>query len=78
MMVTGLQIASFTGEVPSQRQYFLRAAGYVLSAATCFLGFLWAIWDEDGLTWHDRLSQTYLTPIVNAAEDELHHRTLAH
>jgi uncharacterized RDD family membrane protein YckC len=25
------------------------------------LGFLWAAWDEDGLTWHDRISQTYIT-----------------
>ncbi|HTP68357.1 MAG TPA: RDD family protein [Dongiaceae bacterium] len=78
MMVTGVQVASFTGDAPMPRQYFLRAVGYMLSAATCFLGFLWAIWDEDGLTWHDRLSQTYLTPIVGLTEDELHHQTLAH
>jgi len=24
------------------------------------LGFLWAMIDRQGLTWHDRLSQTYL------------------
>jgi len=47
----------------------LRAAGYLLSAGTLFLGFLWALWDEDGLTWHDRLSRTYLTapdPLLEA------------
>jgi hypothetical protein len=33
----------------------------MLSVGTLFLGFLWATWDEDELTWHDRLSGTYLT-----------------
>ena len=61
MMVRGLQVASFSGESPTPRQYFLRALGYMLSAGTLFLGFLWAVWDEDALTWHDRLSRTYLT-----------------
>ncbi len=60
MMVRGLQVSSFSGESPSGKQYLLRALGYMLSAGTLFLGFLWAIWDEDGLTWHDRLSRTYL------------------
>ena len=61
MMVRGLQVSSFSGESPTGRQYALRALGYMLSAGTLFLGFLWAIWDEDALTWHDRLSRTYLT-----------------
>ena len=78
MMVAGLQVASFTGDAPTQRQYFLRAIGYLLSIGTCFLGFLWVLWDEDGLTWHDRISQTYLTPVPNVVEDELHRHTLAH
>jgi len=30
-------------------------------AGTFFLGFLWAMWDEDELTWHDRLSRTHLS-----------------
>jgi uncharacterized RDD family membrane protein YckC len=38
----------------------LRSAGYMLSAGTFFLGFLWSMWDEDTLTWHDRISRTYL------------------
>jgi len=33
------------------RQMLLRSAGYMLSAGTFFLGFLWAMWDEDELTW---------------------------
>jgi uncharacterized RDD family membrane protein YckC len=60
MMLRGLQVASFSGEPPTPRQMLLRSAGYLLSAGTFFLGFLWAMWDEDELTWHDRLSRTYL------------------
>ncbi|MGB9431030.1 MAG: RDD family protein [Candidatus Acidiferrum sp.] len=63
MMVSGIQVASFTGDIPTPRQYMMRAVGYLLSAGTCFLGFLWVVWDEDGLTWHDRLSKTYLARI---------------
>jgi uncharacterized RDD family membrane protein YckC len=49
------------GDRPSPRQLLLRSLGYVLSAGTFFLGFVWACWDEDHLTWHDRISRTYLT-----------------
>jgi uncharacterized RDD family membrane protein YckC len=61
MMFRGLQVASFSGEPPTPRQMLLRSAGYVLSAGTFFMGFFWAWWDEDGLTWHDRVSRTYLS-----------------
>jgi uncharacterized RDD family membrane protein YckC len=77
MMVSGLQVASLTGDVPTPRQYLLRATGYVLSAGTCFLGFLWVLWDEDGLTWHDRLSHTYLAPIEALGEDDVAHPAAA-
>jgi uncharacterized RDD family membrane protein YckC len=60
MMFRGLQVTSFTGDPPTPRQMLLRSAGYILSAGTFFLGFFWAWWDEDALTWHDRLSRTYL------------------
>ena len=62
MMIRGLRVVSFDGTVPTSRQMAWRSFGYLISAATCFLGFLWALWDEDHLCWHDRISQTYLTP----------------
>jgi uncharacterized RDD family membrane protein YckC len=61
MMFRGLQVSSFSGEPPSPRQMLLRSLGYMISGATLFMGFLWAWWDEDALTWHDRISHTYLT-----------------
>jgi uncharacterized RDD family membrane protein YckC len=61
MMMRGLQVVSFSGDAPTPRQMLWRSAGYIISAGTLFLGFLWAMWDEDELTWHDRLSRTYLS-----------------
>ena len=47
----------------------LRSLGYVISAGTLFMGFLWACWDEDTLTWHDRFSRTYLSVAETFATD---------
>lgn len=68
MMLRGLQVVSVSGDTPTPRQMLLRSAGYVLSAGTFFLGFLWALWDEDSLTWHDRISHTYLTSAQTFAD----------
>lgn len=68
MMMRGLQVVSFSGDTPTPRQMLLRSAGYLLSAGTFFLGFLWAMWDEDELTWHDRLSRTYLSAAQTLAD----------
>jgi len=76
MMMRGLQVVSFSGEPPAPRQMFLRSAGYILSAGTFFLGFLWAMWDEDALTWHDRLSRTHLSAAQTFAD--LENSSIAH
>jgi uncharacterized RDD family membrane protein YckC len=70
MMMRNLQVTSFSGEPPTPRQMILRSAGYMLSAGAFFLGFLWAMWDEDELTWHDRLSHTYLSLAQTYADME--------
>jgi len=77
MMVRGLQVAGFSGEEPTARQLFWRAAGYLISAGTFFLGFFWALWDEDGMTWHDRISRTYLTVPEALTDAEIRHATPA-
>ena len=76
MMCRGLQVVSFSGDAPTPRQMLLRSGGYLLSAGTCFMGFLWAMWDDDELTWHDRFSRTYLSAAQTYAEIETH--TAAH
>ena len=62
MMLRGLRVVSFDGGMPTSGQMAWRSFGYLISAGTCMLGFLWAVWDEDHLCWQDRISQTYLTP----------------
>jgi uncharacterized RDD family membrane protein YckC len=61
MMLRGLRVVSFVGGTPTSRQMAWRSFGYLISAGTCFLGFVWALWDDDQLCWQDRISQTYLT-----------------
>ena len=61
MMFRRLRVVSSLGGAPSSGQMLWRSFGYLISAGTCFLGFLWALWDEEHLCWQDRISQTYLT-----------------
>ena len=61
MMLQGLRVVSFRGETPTSRQLAWRSLGYLISAGSCFLGFIWAIWDDEELCWQDRISHTYLT-----------------
>jgi uncharacterized RDD family membrane protein YckC len=63
MHLCGLRVVSFDGADPSFSQLLWRSFGYVVSAATLCLGFLWSLWDEDRLTWQDRISQTYVTHV---------------
>lgn len=71
MMFRGLRVTTFSGEAPAPRQLVLRSLGYLLSAGSFLLGFLWAFWDEDSLTWHDRLSHTYLTAAESVLDGEV-------
>jgi uncharacterized RDD family membrane protein YckC len=73
MMLRGLHVVNFSGETPSPRQMLWRSLGYMLSAGTFFMGFLWSMWDEDALTWHDRLSHTYLCPAPTLADIDATH-----
>src|SRR5260370_41682387 len=70
MMMRGLQVVSFSGEPPTPRQMLLRSVGYIISAGTFFLGFLWARWDEDRITWHDALPPPHLSPMQTLTDLE--------
>ena len=61
MQLRGLYVVRLDGYLPDIRQLVWRSVGYVLSAGTLMLGFLWALWDEEQFTWQDRISQTYVT-----------------
>jgi uncharacterized RDD family membrane protein YckC len=72
MHLRRLRVVDFSGQAPTDRQLLWRCFGYAVSGLTLWLGFLWALWDEDQLTWQDRISQTYLTAAEPVAADELH------
>lgn len=57
---TGLRVLDYDGEAPRAWQRVTRAVGMILSAAALGLGYLWAFADEEGLTWHDRMSKTFI------------------
>jgi uncharacterized RDD family membrane protein YckC len=71
MMMRGLHVVSFEGQPATSQQLLWRGFGYVVSGATILLGFAWALWDEDRLTWQDRISQTYLTNAPQVAADAI-------
>jgi len=56
----GLRVRTLEDEPPDARAARRRALGYLLSTVALMLGFIWAIFDEEGLAWHDRVSGTCL------------------
>lgn len=56
----GLMLRSLDGGVPTSAQAFWRAFGYLVSLSALMLGFVWALVDSESLTWHDRMSGTFL------------------
>ena len=68
LQLRGLSIVRLDGGLPDTRQLLWRVFGYLLSGATLMIGFFWAVWDEDHFTWHDRISQTYITAAMPLAD----------
>jgi uncharacterized RDD family membrane protein YckC len=55
----GIGICTVDGYVASRAQRTRRLLALPLSILPLGLGLAWALFDEDRLTWHDRLSGTY-------------------
>jgi uncharacterized RDD family membrane protein YckC len=60
MRYASVSLCTFDGQIPSRDQLRSRLGALLLSVAPLGLGAAWAIFDEDRLCWHDRLSRTYL------------------
>jgi uncharacterized RDD family membrane protein YckC len=60
MKYARIALCTFDGGVPTRAQRWARLAAVLLSILPVGLGFAWAIFDDQHLTWHDRISQTYL------------------
>lgn len=57
----GLQLVSIYGEPPTPMMRLKRIAGGIISVASGGIGLLWAACDQETLTWHDHISNTFLT-----------------
>ena len=66
----GIEVRNMEGWPPAPRESFLRAFGYLVSISALMIGFLWALVDGEGLTWHDWISGTFLTPVNQEAPGE--------
>ena len=59
MEMLQMRLSCFDGESPGKRRRRGRALAMILSAVSFGLGFLWCLFDEDTLCWHDRITRTY-------------------
>ena len=55
-----LRVEAEGQRLPSATQASVRFFVAIFSWLCLGLGFLWQLWDKDGLTWHDRASGTRL------------------
>ncbi len=60
MKCAGISLCTFDGYSPTCAQTRLRLGALLLSVLPLGLGVAWALFDDDHLCWHDRLSKTYL------------------
>jgi uncharacterized RDD family membrane protein YckC len=60
MRYAGIGFSTFSGGRPSLAQRCARLMALALSVLPLGLGVVWALFDDDGLAWHDLLSGTYL------------------
>ncbi len=57
----GLRIVDFDGNPPTRERRYQRAAASFISLLAAGIGLVWALVDEDALTWHDHMSNTFPT-----------------
>jgi len=62
MRFAGLQLVDFDGRRPDREQRGMRQVAGLLSLLAAGLGLVWALVDEENLTWHDHISKTFPTP----------------
>jgi uncharacterized RDD family membrane protein YckC len=63
MRFAGLRLVDFDGRRPKREHRMVRQFAGVLSLASAGVGLLWALVDEESLTWHDHISKTFPTTV---------------
>ncbi len=62
MRWTHQRLVNFDGQRPDREQRLRRLGSGCLSLMAAGLGIIWALVDEESLTWHDHISKTFPTP----------------
>lgn len=60
MRCSGLSLYTLDGQLPTRPQRCARMGALLLSLLPAGLGAAWILFDDDHLSWRDRLSKTYL------------------
>jgi uncharacterized RDD family membrane protein YckC len=61
--ICGLTLARFDGSPVSRKVRRWRVLASFLSCISLGLGYAWCFFDEDQLSWHDRITKTHLAPV---------------
>ena len=61
LRLLGLRILHFDGRPPSRRQRIIRVFASFASVLPAGIGLFWALMDEERLTFHDHISETFIT-----------------
>lgn len=61
LSMMGLRLVDFDGNPPSRERRYQRALASFISFLASGIGLVWALVDEDALTWHDHMSGTFPT-----------------
>ena len=59
MRQAGISLCTFDNRIPSHAELRRRLGALLLSLVPLGLGVAWVLFDEEHLSWHDRLSNTY-------------------
>lgn len=61
MRFAGLRLVDFDGRAPRREHRIVRQFAGLLSLLSAGVGLVWALVDEERLTWHDHISKTFPT-----------------
>lgn len=72
MQLFGLRLVTFDGSRPGWSQCVLRLVALCLSIVAAGIGLIWALVDEEQLTWQDHISKTF--PMTHDPTPRTFHR----
>lgn len=61
MRWSSVRVLNFDGQRPTREQRLARLFAGALSFLAAGLGLVWALADEESLTWHDHISKTFVS-----------------